>query len=403
MGKYLELGNSGVEEIIDGVIDEIVSALRPRSVTILGSFGRNEVSFFEDKGKLTFLSDCEISTICNRYVSRRTLRKLATRIYQRTGLEIVLSNSVILLLYSKFRIPSPVAQRMWRPTIVNYERSEGARVVYGENILERMPKIEADDIPVWEGIRLMFNRMVEALRYFPIGQQGREESIYWINKVIFACQDVLLLSIKQYHYSYKERNIRFQQVFPKYFSELNKMLPKFLDLATKATEYKLSAGTTHYPEDLTGLWFNVAEICDTIFTYIIKKDMNIVFDSYEEFQERYLKHPGLKGKYYLGVIASPIFHNIVTGLKITGAGPGRFPSVRLALKLRTPWQHIVYSLIPLVYFGLSRDGEVNMPLVRQARDTLLLFKKLNPQNQSPLEEWGYIKDETINLWQRLCG
>ena len=402
MGRYLELGNPRVEEIIDGVIDEIVLSLRPKSISLIGSFGRNEVSFIEDGEKLKFLSDCEISTVCNRYVSRGTIKRLSQDITQRTGLEIVLTNSITLLLYSWFRIPSWVSDKLWRPSIVNYERGCGARVVFGENILERIPRIESGDIPLWEGIRLMFNRMAESLKYFPTDGQDRDESIYWINKVIFACQDALLLSTKQYHYSYKTRNLRFQEAFPNQFSELNERLPKFLPLASRATDYKLRVRKDAYPEDLTELWFDAAEICDTVFRYIIKQDMNITFDTYEEFQGKYLKHPNVRCRYYLGIISSPIFRNITTTIRMVKSDSCMFPPSQLMMKFRTPWRHIVYSLIPLVYFGLSRQGEVNDFHLKQVRDTLSLFKRLKPQSQSPVEEWGYMKEQTIDLWHTLC-
>ncbi len=402
MGKYLHLDSPKIEEIIDGIIDELVVSLRPRSVTVLGSFGRNEVSFIEDGEKLKFLSDCEISTVCNRYISRGTLNRLSSEISQRTGLEIVLTNSIILLLYCWFRVPSWISRRMWRPSIVNYERMEGAKVVYGENILERIPRIESGHIPLWEGIRLIFNRMAEALRYFPADGQARDESIFWINKVIFACQDTLLLLTKQYHYSYRTRSLRFQQIFPGQFSELNKRLPKFLSLASRATDYKLRAGKDGYPEDLSDLWFDTTEICDTIFRYIVKRDLDIAFDSYLAFQREYLRHPKVKGDYYLGIISSPIFHNITAAIKMITNSSYIFPPPQLVVKLRIPWRHIIYSVLPLVYFGLSRQGEISGSHLQQARDTISLFKRLKPKKESPAEEWKYIKEQTVDLWHILC-
>lgn len=402
MGRYLQLDNTEVEAAIDTAVDKIVLTLHPRSVMLLGSFGRNEVSFIDYGEKLKFLSDCEISIVCNRYVSRRMLRGLSSAIAQETGLEVALISSLTLLLYSRFRIPSWVLRRIWRPSIVNYEREKGGKVVFGENILESLPKIESADIPLWEGIRLMFNRMVEALKHFPPERQNRDEAIYWINKIVFACQDALLLSIKQYHYSYRTRNLRFQEMFPRHFKELKERLPKFLPLASRATDYKLKATEDAYPEDLTELWFDAAEICDTTFRYIIKQDMNISFDTYQEFQEGYLGNPKVRRNYYLGIIASLVLHNINTLIRMITSTSCRFPPSQLMLKCCLPWRHIIYSVIPLVYFGLSRQGRVNEPDLKQARKVLSLFKRLKPGNEAPLEEWKYIKEQTIDLWQTLC-
>ena len=398
----MELGNPMVEEIIDSIIDEMVLSLHPKSIILSGSFGRNEVSFIEDGNELKFLSDCEITTVCNRYISSGTLKRLSLNISQRTGLEIVLHNSIKLLLHSWFRVPSLMSHILWRPSIVNYERGCGAKVVFGENILEKMPRIEPGDIPLWEGIRLMFNRMVESLKYFPADGQEQDESVYWINKIILACQDALLLSIKQYHYSYKTRNLKFRQVFPNHFGELSERLPKFLPLASRATDYKLGAGEEAHPEDLQQLWFDVAEICDTVFRFIINIDIGFTFDTYVEFQERYLRHPKVKRNYYLGMISSPILQNIGAAKRMITNESCKFPSPVLMMKYGTPWRHIIYSLIPLVYFGLSKQEKTTELYSEQARDTIALFKELKPRKQNTAEEWEYIKKQAYELWRTLC-
>jgi len=130
--------------------------------------------------------------------------------------------------------------------------------------------------------------------------------------------------------------------------------------------------------------------------------MGITFDTYKEFQERYQKHVNIREKYYLGVTSLPVFHNITTALRMITHDSCRFPLPKLIASIRIPWKHIVYSIIPVVYFGLSREGEVGELQLRQARNTVSLFKKLKPQNQDPVEEWRYLKEQTFELWHTLC-
>jgi hypothetical protein len=401
MRTFLELGNPRVEEIIDVIIRYIAFRFHPKSVVVSGGFGRGEPSVIERNGKLKFLSDCEVAIVIPRYVSQRELDRLSLSLTQKTGLEVVLHNSLRLCVYSWLNMPSLVSSRVWRPSIANYDLKYGSRVVFGENTLQNVPDIKPQSIPMWEGIRLMFNRMAASLRYFPINEQERDEAIYWINKVIIACQDALLLSLKRYHYSYKARNVMFGELFPRYFGELNERLSNFLPLAAKATDYKLNPEDT-YPADLTELWFDTAEICDEVFRHIINKDMNITFDSYIEFQERYLKHPNTKRKYYLGINSLPLFHNAFTAWRMMNADSYRFPPSKLIANIGTPWRHIVYSLVPLVYFGLSREGKTDMLCSEQTRNIISLFKRLKPKNQDPLEEWKYMKEQVLELWHTLC-
>ena len=133
----------------------------------------------------------------------------------------------------------------------------------------------------------------------------------------------------------------FQQVFPQHFSELNERLPGFLALASRATDYKLGAREDAYREDVLELWFDAVEICDVVFRYIIKRDMDITFDTYVEFQERYLRHPKVRRDYYLGVISSPVFHNIVAAMGMITDDSCRFPPPELMVKFGIPWRHMI--------------------------------------------------------------
>ncbi len=402
MGGYLAFDNLRVDGVMADIVAEIAYRFRPRSIVVTGGFGRGEASVFEEDGGLKFLSDCEILVSSRRPISRSAINRLALELGPKAGLEIVLHDSLRFRIYSWARIPPVISGRLWRPSIAYYELKHGSRVVFGEDILGRIPDIKPQDIPLWEGIRLMLNRIAAALNYFPADGRGRDESIYWINKVIFACQDALLLSVRQYHSSYSSRNLLFQELFPRHFSELNRRLPRFLSLASRATDYKLRPSKDAYPEDLPELWFDAAEICDQVFRYVIEKDMNITFDTCAEFQKRYQGHPKVRGEYYLGITSLPVFHNATTALRMLTHDSCRFPLPGLIARFRTPWKHIVYSTIPLVYFGLSREGEVSEPQLRQARNTISLFKRLEPQKQDPVEEWRYIKGQTLELWHTLC-
>ena len=295
---YLEMDNPRVVETIDNIIGEIVSHFHPRSIILTGGFGRNEASVIDDGGELEFLSDFEVLMASRWPISRRAIKELAAELSRKSGMEIVLQDSIRFRLYSWTCIPAVLLSKLWRPSIAFYELKHGSRIAFGENILKRLPDIGPQDIPLWEGIRLMLNRMAGALECVALDEHERDKSIYWINKVLFACQDALLLSLKQYHYSYRERNSIFRESFPRHFKELHNRLPHFLPLVSKATDHKLKPARDNYSQQVTRLWFDTAEICDAVFKYVIEKDMGITFDNHLEFQESYLKHPKIKGQYY---------------------------------------------------------------------------------------------------------
>ena len=402
MGKYSVLDNPYLEKMVSDIITEIDSQFHPRTIILAGGFGRGEASVIEEGNKLRFLSDCEITLFSGKRVSRKAVNRLTADIYRRTRLEVVLHKSIMLRVFTSFPWLNRLAGKLWRPSILHYDLKHGSQVVSGENILKRIPDIKPEDIPLWEGVRLLFNRMAAALKYFPVNNERHDESIYWINKVILACQDALLLSVGQYHHSYQTRNIMFSRLLPSRFRELNRRLPEFSSLASMATSYKLNPARDVYTGKIDELWFDAAEICGHVFRYIIKQDMNINFDNYVEFQQKYLKHPSIRGKYYVGALSMPVLHNLITTLKMIAGKDRWLPSIKLMAKIRTPWQQIIYSMLPLVYFGLSRRGSTDKLLLKQARSTISLFKRLEAPNPNPVREWEYLGRQAHDLWRSLC-
>jgi len=398
-GKYTATGNplveAKVEEILERIKDEVVRRFKPESIILHGSFGRGEGSVIVDNCNLIFLSDFEISIVTPKRIGG-DLKKLASEVGKEIGAEIGLWRNKPGK-YSSYRVR--------KPTIENYELKYGSKILYGENYLEKIPDFKPEDIPLWEGIRLMFNRMAESLKYFSINYKHSEPSgdekqklVYSIYKIVLGCQDALLLSIKKFHYSYKIRNEMFQELFPNYFDNLNMEIPNFLPLTIKATNYKLRP-EKNYSENAIELWFDTMEVCDKVFRYVIEKDMGFTFNTYLEFQENYLSHPNIIKKYYQRLSGSPIYQNLVS-FAIMWISSRKCPSLKMLANIKIPWIHLAYSAIPLVYFSISREWKINKPQLRQAGNTLKLFTDFHTY-QYNLSAWDHLKDITYQTWNAI--
>ncbi len=371
-----------VEEIANRIIGKVILHLNPESLILIGSFAKGEATILLEDGNLKFLSDFEIVVISRKYLLRSTIKKiekLAADISQKTGLEVGISG-ISLSLCSMF----PPLFKTLRPTITNYDLKYGSRIVHGKNYLEKLPDFKPQDIPLWEGIRLLFNRMSAALKYFLSNNQPTGESPFHIYKVVLACQDALLLSTGNYHPSYAVRNQMLQELFPRHFSELNRKLPRFLPLTIAATDYKLKGKVSS--QDATGLWFDVAEICDEILRYVIKKDTGIEFSDYLEFQEKYLQSSELNS-HTQASLSFPLYQNTLSLIKMLISSKGSI-SWRTLRKMLSPWSRMVYSVIPLAYFSLSRNGSVNEAYLQRASEVLSSFGKLKGQ-------YGYETPELV--------
>jgi hypothetical protein len=388
LGSDLEL-----ESIVNFVTSSIAETFHPKSIIVAGSVGRQEFSCLKEDGTVKFLSDCEITVVPNGFIQREALQNLTQKLSRKTQLELTINSSLKLWICSLLNAPYAVSCRIWQPTIRYYDLKYSSKVVYGKNILQKLPAIQPSDIPVWEGIKLIFNRMAGSLGNFPDDCPESYKSFYWINKVILACQDALLLTLKKYQPSYRLRNRMFQEVFHSRFAELASKIPSLLELATKATDFKLKPNKNSYPSNLHSLWFDTVEVCDQVFRYVLTVDAGITFSSWVEFTQKYLTSPKLKKNYTFEFTLFQPLNN--SGDPVSYATASKFLP---CLGFNSLKQHTIYSIIPLVYFGLSRNGNVDSRQLSAARSILSSFKNLHGCNSDPFEEWTYLRQETCALW-----
>lgn len=385
--------NNEANQAVDYLTREIVRLFRPRSIFLTGSFGRGEVTAVVTDGRVEFLSDCEVCVISLRRLPKAKVTKLARNVKERFNLEL----SVYGIKTSLYLILPGMSRRI-KPTMQNYDLRYGSEEIYGNNYLTRIPDFKPGDIPFWEGLRLMFNRMAEGLKYLSVKDEPDSMSVYWLYKIVLACQDTILLSLNNYTPSYRARNLMFQEIFPKYFPDLNAALPEFLAATQEATSYKITGKINNDNLD-RNLQSKVTQICDQVFRWAIKREMGIDFNDHIEFQKRYLgKLTTRTGNYFLFATLLQNINSLIEMLFVKR----NYISLKLLSRVYLPWKHTAYSLIPLMYFALTPQGELNKSYLNQARKILSLFKNLEGQKDDDLAEYKYLRQETVSLWYALC-
>ena len=385
--KFVEnpIMNEKVVEIVETLKEEIISNFHPKSIILSGSFGRGEATVSEENGKLKFLSDCEIIIIPYKYIfNRGKINEFEQDFYKGTGLKVEIWGATSTLYFLL-----PYLNKKMKPTMANYDLKYGSKVIYGKNYLGRMPDFKSEDMPLWEGIRLLFNRMAEALEHFSV-ENPSEEMVFWTDKIILACQDALLLSLGEYHYSYRKKNEMFQSLFTENFEELKKELPNFLDLTIEATERKVN-GIMNI-DDPIEYWFDTAKICDKVFRYVIRKDMGIEFKDYLEFQEKYLRDSNI-GTNSRGFFSHPIYQNFIDSWKMFIVFK-KFPSIAHIKNAKIPWKHIVYSAIPFIYFNSVLE-ESTPDFEKSVRDFAL------KNEVDSYAGFDYVKEKMTEKWRMM--
>jgi hypothetical protein len=236
---------------------------------------------------------------------------------------------------------APVSRHL---SIDQYELMNAARFLYGPDLRQGTPVLSGDRIPIWEGIRLLLNRMAELIEAILLWEPEKEKGLMKpCNKLLTGCGDTLLLIVKRYHYSYRERMERFREL-----SACPNPLCSQLSLAER------SAISGSYADKLYPHHTDVGSMKDFLskaltasekaFRLAIRKDMAIQYSTYDEFRAQYLQHPRLK-QYCKG---HPMVQNLVSVVR-DGADARLFSLRDFARSV--PIIHKVYAELPLWLYG----------------------------------------------------
>jgi len=297
--------------------------------------------------------------------------------------------------------------RTLHPTIANYDLKYGSKVIYGEDILKQIPQFKPEEIPLYEGLKLLCNRIAEAHRYFEIeyiskglSEEDEDNLFFWTNKIILACQDLLLIYNHNYHQSYKYRNDIFKSIFPTEFSDLHKKIPYFLPLAISATNYKLDPNQ-RYSTDVIDLWFKVRDIVGGTLELVLKKDSRITqqYCQYntDEVLEQFNEHiqqqkilPTIKQNFI--VIAKYWINN------------SKLLPLRTIRNLSKNWTLMVYYYILCLYFCPKRDGAIDykkLAEISQLLDIIVEHKDLEKFTYER-PQWVTLKHRGLHYWRTMC-
>ncbi|MEM2741646.1 MAG: hypothetical protein QXD95_05800, partial [Nitrososphaeria archaeon] len=135
-----------------------------------------------------------------------------------------------------------------------------------------------------------------------------------------------------------------------------------------------------------------------VLRHIVKVGYDIDFSDWLEFQKKYVN---LSFKDYTTLpFNSTLFQNFFRFLK-KWVVKYDLPNLKMIIKPHIKWDYMLYSHIPLVYFGLQEGYEVN---VRYMDRVMLFLKNLGFKinvNSYSFEEWKNVKDAFIACWHQL--
>lgn len=335
--RYTLLGDVAVEkhigEIVKGVVASLRATVKPISIFLSGSLAKGEITAFMVDNKIEIISDFEIGVVDWNWTKKAQIRKIEDQLASEYGIDLTL----LFFLPRRFKKCAPLnwASPNSPLSIEQYELMKSVCFVYGRDFIKDCRKVDFADIPLWEVVRLLFNRMAELVGVLSADRLDDKKFFKACDKFLIACGDSLLLNTGSYHHLYSERKKLFEQGFDlvkDICGELSGDEFRFIidayERKVYCKEYKMLSRGELLTETLN--------ISEKVFKSIIYCLMKIDFLSSEEFSEQYLNYPDLK-KYSR---TNPRLENMVNLLR-NRRGINPIPLTRFFKSV--PVQHRIYT------------------------------------------------------------
>jgi len=387
MSSMSSFENVRLKDRLEKDIERIISRVKEldgiEGIILTGSYGRDEGSYSVKGGRVQPLNDYDLILVTKNGDSIvEQLREISDDLAQELGIDFV----DLAPMHPDYFASVPL-------TIYYYELKHGSRVLEGDkSILDRMPCFRPENIPLWEGVRLLFNRMAGLLGGFLQERRrslSEQEYLYMRNQLVkagVACGDALVLSYGKYHHLYRHR----RQVFGQLVEEGTlEFLPKEGQrLLDESYDHKLKP-VANYDRDL---WQWLAELLPhyrSIFLHLLGAYTNTHSEQLWQAVEAFLLFQPI-----------PSEDSIRTKMKRWGRA---LTQGKPSYLIDTAPKDRAYAALPLVL--------LNCPVFRfeptetnKAQDILrsLSFPISPAQRDDRWSLWEALRRGSFDAWDSLC-
>jgi hypothetical protein len=236
-----------------------------------------------------------------------------------------------------------------------YELAAGSRVLLGS--APRALNIDPAAIPLAEGVRLILNRLAEASSLVAAHDPDAPR---WLDKILIACGDALLLAVGRYHVSYRERAGRMLETHAPW-----PMPQGWRSTVLAAYERKLRGGGSAPAVDL------VADHASAALRGAVAGDLGLSVASWTDFPAAFVRKASRRKDYlrYLPPLGpAATYEGLIILSRVRRARLRIAPRTAVAAVGGKPLSLVTQGAAAPLFVGIATRDAV---LVRAAADSLV--------------------------------
>jgi len=408
-GKYTISDDPRVDTQIEARLGRIVQTLvrgipNIESIILTGGFGKGEGSFKVCNTTVRPLRDFDLIVILSKHANlRRSVR--AARQLNLGGIGALTEYKYGTEFSVDVHVTTLDHMNLY-PDIVTFD-SKKSHVIFGTDLRNEI-RWKATDIPLRTGARLLFQKstaLIGGLSYEYVCQQDIPTSLKEVflretSKVYVEIGAALCILTNTYDAHASKRVNILRHIYRREFRQLFEVIPDLVDSMDSSTKYKLDPVSNPINQDPTDYWFKTRDVLGEVMKHYFKRYLGLSFSDWITYSR--LLNRGLARNYYVPLIENylrtrkmpsneqavallNLLYNLKESFDQMIAHHDKYgPSLILTKGSPSPAIR-VFSVCPLIMFGINRDASINHSLVDEALKQLD-FVKLGTHPGNPWEE-----------------
>jgi len=296
MGKYTILDDPTADQVVQDVLDivlgEIIRLMGEyvQAIVLTGGYGRGEGGVCLSEGGYRLVNDLDLAVFVEKDFKRikkqytPRLKALATSLQPKArGIKQI---DMDITSINRYR---------FRPNLVNnYEIKQGHQVLFGSlDLAKVMPNLVAENLPVFDGTTYFYSRgsglLLPAL-YLVTGSLKhaalQENFQIELQKACQAMGDALLLKLRRYHCSYRERLRRFESLERDLDSDLKRLYEEIAPWYAWGVHRKLEP-QLNWPgnDQMRERFFEIRDVFSRFFLWFESGRLGKSFTNWEQYSK----------------------------------------------------------------------------------------------------------------------
>lgn len=347
------------------------------SIYLTGAYAYSKGTVIVKDREVKLLSDYDLVVITNGWASMASLNpsllQRLKNIYEMNGHPIY-----EIFIWNIDDLPK------LPPTKFLYD-FQLAKCIYGEEIRTLVPRISESEIPLTEGLRLIFNRILGAMIPFSPSFfhtvpsiRRRRHLTFESTKLALGSYEALLLLDGAYSLAQKGDIKLFQEKVSSRFPEIMQFDFSVSKLIEQALEYKLRPNAETEKNGID-IWFNSRDLALFTLELFIERLYRIKPSNFEEMLTHFISQD-----------PHPFMFNVTIAFNFWR----KYRRMQLKLLYKKPSSALLAARLFLVA-SIDRAGNFDYALLEKAHDVLVEHVGVELDQKDPQRLWEALKQHLL--------